>query len=171
MRAPVPAECNNNCAHNGYIRTVTGSYHRGVGTTFIDDALLQFYSSALNTPGGLPRPSAPAAEAAAAATVTFPGTRAGWADHPERPIQTKTRSAARMATRQKRYDESTFSARLAEALQQHRMAVRTAHTSSSVMRDITDQLARFASKQGKDSSNEDIPAWHGPCGPKRPPRH
>jgi Chromo (CHRromatin Organisation MOdifier) domain len=24
--------------HDGYIRTVTGSYHRGVGTTFIDDA-------------------------------------------------------------------------------------------------------------------------------------
>jgi hypothetical protein len=29
---------HHNCTCDGYTRTVTGSYHRGVGTTFIDDA-------------------------------------------------------------------------------------------------------------------------------------
>jgi hypothetical protein len=29
---------HHNHTHNGYIRTATGSYHRGVGTTFINDA-------------------------------------------------------------------------------------------------------------------------------------
>jgi hypothetical protein len=28
----------HNRTHDGYIRTATGSYRRGVGTTFIDDA-------------------------------------------------------------------------------------------------------------------------------------
>jgi hypothetical protein len=45
--------------------------------------------------------------------VTIPGIRAS---RPDRPGQTKTRSTAHMAMRQKRYDKSTFSARLAEAL-------------------------------------------------------
>jgi hypothetical protein len=73
-------------------------------------------------------------------TVTIPGIRASQPNCPRRSIQTKTRNTAHAAIRQRRYDESTFSARLAEALQQHGMAVRTARTSSSVMRDITDQL-------------------------------
>jgi hypothetical protein len=77
---------------------------------------------------------------------------------------------ARTAMRQKRYDESTFSARLAEALRRHGTAVRTARTSSSMMRDITDQLARLTSKEDKSSSNEDVPARHGTRGPERPPR-
>jgi hypothetical protein len=102
--------------------------------------------------------------------VTIPGKRAGRPDRPGRTAQTKTQNAARAATRQRQYEESTFSARLAEALRQHRMAVRTDCTSSSVMRDITDQLAQLVSKEGKSSSNEDVPAWHGPCGPERPPR-
>jgi hypothetical protein len=36
-----------------------------------------------------------------------------------------------------------------------------AHTSPSVIRDITDQLTQLASKEGKSSSDEDVPAWHG----------
>jgi hypothetical protein len=73
--------------------------------------------------------------------VTVLGRRASRPNHPGRATQTKTRDTARAAMRQKQYDESTFSARLAEALRRHRVAVRTARTSSSVMRDITDQLA------------------------------
>jgi hypothetical protein len=72
-----------------------------------------------------------------------------------------------MATQQKQYNESTFSARLAEALRQHGVAVHMTRTSSFVMRDITDQLARLISKD--NSSNEDVPAQHGPGGPVRPP--
>jgi hypothetical protein len=72
--------------------------------------------------------------------------------------------------RQKRYDESTFSARLAEVLRRHRVAVRTARTSSSVMSDITDQLARLVSTGSKSNSDEDVPVRHGPHGPERPPR-
>jgi hypothetical protein len=30
--------CHHNCTRDSYIRTATGSYRRGVGTTFIDDA-------------------------------------------------------------------------------------------------------------------------------------
>jgi hypothetical protein len=30
--------CHHNCTHDGYIRTATGSYCHGVGTTFIDNA-------------------------------------------------------------------------------------------------------------------------------------
>jgi hypothetical protein len=48
--------------------------------------------------------------------VTIPGTRAGRPDRPGQATQTKTQSMAREATRQKQYDESMFSARLAEAL-------------------------------------------------------
>jgi hypothetical protein len=73
--------------------------------------------------------------------VTIPGRCIGRPDRPGRATQTKTRDTAHAATRQRRYDESTFSARLAEALRRHGVAVRTARTSSSVMRDITDQLA------------------------------
>jgi hypothetical protein len=29
---------HHNCTHDGYVRTVSGSYRRGVGTTFINDA-------------------------------------------------------------------------------------------------------------------------------------
>jgi hypothetical protein len=72
-----------------------------------------------------------------------------------------------MAMQQKQYNESTFSARLAEALQQHGVAVRTTHTSLFVIRDIMDQLARLVSKN--DSGNEGVPAQHGPGGPVRPP--
>jgi hypothetical protein len=72
--------------------------------------------------------------------------------------------------RQKRYNETTFSARLAEALRRHGVAVRMARTSSSVMEGITDQLARLASTGSKSNSDEDVPARHGPCGPERPPR-
>jgi hypothetical protein len=72
--------------------------------------------------------------------------------------------------RQKRYDESTFSARLAEALRRHGVAVRMARTSSSVMSDIMDQLARLASTGSKSNSDKDVPARHGPCSPERPPR-
>jgi hypothetical protein len=62
-----------------------------------------------------------------------------------------------------------FLARLAKALRRHGMAVRTTRTSSSVMRDITDQLTRLVSKEDENSSDEDIPAWHGLCSPERPP--
>jgi hypothetical protein len=55
----------------------------------------------------------------------IPGIRAGRPNHPELATQTKTRDTARMATRQQRYDENTFSARLAEALRRHGVAVRT----------------------------------------------
>jgi Reverse transcriptase (RNA-dependent DNA polymerase) len=48
--------------------------------------------------------------------VTIPGIRAGRPDRPGRATQTKTRSTAHAAIRQKRYDESTFSVRLTEAL-------------------------------------------------------
>jgi Chromo (CHRromatin Organisation MOdifier) domain len=72
------------------------------------------------------------------ACVTIPQRCAGPPDHPKR---TKTRSTTRVTTRQKRYDESTFLAQLAEALRRHGAAVHTARTSSSVMRDIMDQLA------------------------------
>jgi hypothetical protein len=105
--------------------------------------------------------------------VTIDGRRPRrprWPNHPDRPVLAKIRSMARIAIRQRQYDERTFSARLAKVLQRHGMAVRTTCTSSSVIRDITDQLARLASKEGRDSSNEDIPAWHGLCGPERPPR-
>jgi hypothetical protein len=102
--------------------------------------------------------------------VTVPGTRAGRPDRPGQTTQTKTRDMARAIARQRRYDKSTFSARLAEALRQHGMAVRTARTSSSVMRDITDQLARLASKTSENNSDEDVPARHKSSGPERPPR-
>jgi RNase H-like domain found in reverse transcriptase len=53
-------------------------------------------------------------------TVTIdrrrPG-RPGWPNHPDRPVLTKIRSTARIATRQRQYDERTFSACLAEVLQ------------------------------------------------------
>jgi hypothetical protein len=102
--------------------------------------------------------------------VTIPRERAGRTDCPERMILTKKRGTARTVTRQRHYEESTFLARLAKALRRHGMAVCTTRTSSSMMRDITDQLARLAGKRDKDSSNEDVPAQHGPCGPERPPR-
>jgi hypothetical protein len=102
--------------------------------------------------------------------VTIPGIRAGRPDRPGQATQTKTRGTARTAMRQKRYDESTFSARLAEALRRHGVAVRTARTSSSVIRDITDQLARHTSTGRKSNSDEDVRARHGPHGPERPPR-
>jgi hypothetical protein len=114
--------------------------------------------------------SAPTHGSFPAACVTIPGIRAGRPDRPGQATQTKTRGTARTTMRQKRYDESTFSARLAEALRRHGVAVRTARTSSSVMRDITDQLARLASTGGKSNSDEDVPARHGPHGPERPPR-
>jgi hypothetical protein len=104
--------------------------------------------------------------------VTVPGTRAERAGRPNRPeqtISTKAWSMARMTARQRQYEESTFSARLAKALRRHGMTVRTAHTSSSVMRDIMDQLARLASKTGKSSSDGDVPDRHRPRGPERPP--
>jgi hypothetical protein len=97
--------------------------------------------------------------------VTIPRIRTGWPDRPGRTAQMKTQRAAHTTTRQQRYNEGTFSARLAEALRQHGAAVRTACTSLSVMRNITDQLARLASKEVKDSSNEDVPARHGLCSP------
>jgi hypothetical protein len=103
-------------------------------------------------------------------SVTVPGGRTGQPDRPGRAAQTKTQRSARTAIRQKQYDESMFSACLAEALRQHGVAVRTARTSSSVMRDITDQLVRLASTGSKSNSDEDVPARHGPCGPERPPR-
>jgi hypothetical protein len=112
----------------------------------------------------------PCLRSASANRVTIPGIRAGRPDRPGQAVQTKTRSTARMATRQRRYDENTFSARLAEALRRHGTVVRTACTSLSVMRDIMDQLARLASKGSKSSDNEDIPDQHGPRGPERPPR-
>jgi Reverse transcriptase (RNA-dependent DNA polymerase) len=102
--------------------------------------------------------------------VTIPGIRAGRPDRPGRAMQTKTRSTVRTTERQRRYNESTFSARLAEALRRHGVAVRTARTSSSVMDAITNQLARFADTGSKSSSDEDVPARHGPHGPERPPR-
>jgi hypothetical protein len=105
------------------------------------------------------------------ATVTIPRRCAGRPDRPKRTILPKARSMARVATRQRQYNESTFSAQLAEALQQHGMAVRTTHTSSSVMRDIMDQLVRLAGKESKNSSNKDVLAQHGLCGPERPPQH
>jgi Chromo (CHRromatin Organisation MOdifier) domain len=101
--------------------------------------------------------------------VMIPGMRAAWPNRPGRAIQTKTWSTARAATRQRQYNESTFSARLAEALRRHGMAVRMARTSSSVMGDITDQLVRLASTGSKSNSDEDIPVWHGPRGLERPP--
>jgi hypothetical protein len=70
--------------------------------------------------------------------VTIARKRTGRTNHPER---TTMQGMARTAARQKRHDESTFSARLAEALRRHRVAVRTTRTSSSMMRDIMDQLA------------------------------
>jgi Chromo (CHRromatin Organisation MOdifier) domain len=48
--------------------------------------------------------------------VTIPGTRAGRPDRPGQTVQTRMRSTTHAATRQRQYDESTFSARLAEAL-------------------------------------------------------
>jgi hypothetical protein len=101
--------------------------------------------------------------------VMIPGICASRPDRPGRATQTKMWGTARTAVRQKRYDESTFSARLAKVLRRHGTAVHTARTSSSVMRGITDQLARLASKDSRSSSNEDVPARHGPCGPERPP--
>jgi hypothetical protein len=73
--------------------------------------------------------------------VTIPQKRAGQPDCPERTELGRTRSTARVTTRQRQYDESTFLAQLAEVLRRHGMAVRTTRTSSSMMRDITDQLA------------------------------
>jgi hypothetical protein len=102
--------------------------------------------------------------------VMIPGRRAGRPDRPGQATQTKTRSTACEATRQKQYDESTFSARLAEALRQHGVAVRTTRTSLSMMSDITDQLARLASKTSKSSSDEDVLARHGLHSLERPPR-
>jgi hypothetical protein len=104
------------------------------------------------------------------AGVTIPGRRAGRPDRPGQATQTKTQSTAREATRQRRYDESTFSARLAEVLRRHGVAVRTTRTSSSMMSDITDQLARLASKTSKSNSDEDVPVRHGLRGPEHPPR-
>jgi Chromo (CHRromatin Organisation MOdifier) domain len=101
--------------------------------------------------------------------VTIPRERPDQPDRPDRPGQGKMRSTAHMATRQKCYDESTFSARLAKVLQRHGMTVRTTCTSSSVMRDIMYQLARLASKGSTSSSNEDVPARHDPRSPERPP--
>jgi hypothetical protein len=72
--------------------------------------------------------------------VMIPGIHAGRPNCPRRTVQTKTQKAVRTATRQKQYDENTFSARLAKALRWHGVVVRTAHTSLSVMKDITDQL-------------------------------
>jgi hypothetical protein len=106
-----------------------------------------------------------------AASVTIPGIHASRPDRPGQATQTKTQSTAHEATRQKRYDESTFSARLAKALRQHGVAMRTARTSSSVMNDIMDQLARLASNMSKSNSDKDVPVRHGPHGPERPPRH
>jgi hypothetical protein len=103
-------------------------------------------------------------------SITIPGRRAGRPDRPEQMIPTRGRSMARAATRQKQYDENTFSAHLAKALRRHGVTVRTTRTSSSVMRDITDQLARLASREGKSSGNKDVPARHGLCGPECPPR-
>jgi hypothetical protein len=102
--------------------------------------------------------------------VTIPGIRAGWPNCPGQAVQTKTQKAAHTAVWQQRYNEGTFSARLAEALRRHGVAVHTARTSSSVMKDIMDQLTRLASKGGQNSSNKDVPAWHGLCGLERPPR-
>jgi hypothetical protein len=102
-------------------------------------------------------------------TVTIPQRRAGRPDRPERTVLTKTRSMARVATRQRQYDTNMFSACLAEALRRHGVAVCMTRTSSSVIRDITDQLARLVSKGNKSSSNEDVPARHSLCGPERPP--
>jgi hypothetical protein len=70
----------------------------------------------------------------------IPGRHAGGPDRPEQATQTKMQGVAHIAAQQKQYDESTFSARLAKALQQHRAVVHTARTSLSVIRDITDQL-------------------------------
>jgi hypothetical protein len=102
--------------------------------------------------------------------VTIPGIRAGRPDCPGQTAQTKTRRTARTAMRQKQYNESTFSARLAEALRRHGVAVRTARTSSSVMGDIMDQLAQLASTGSKSNSDKDVPAQHGLRSPERPPR-
>jgi hypothetical protein len=103
--------------------------------------------------------------------VTIPGICAGRPDRPGRSAQTRMQSMARATTRQRQYDESMFSARLAEALRRHRVAVRTTCTSSSVMRNITDQLARLASRESKDnSSNEDVLDRHGRRGLECPPR-
>jgi Chromo (CHRromatin Organisation MOdifier) domain len=51
--------------------------------------------------------------------------------------------AACQATQQEQHDESTFPARLAEALQRHGMAVWAGRTSTHVMRSITSELARL----------------------------
>jgi hypothetical protein len=48
--------------------------------------------------------------------VTIPRICAGWPNRPGRAVQMKTQGAAHTATRQKQYNESTFSAHLAEAL-------------------------------------------------------
>jgi hypothetical protein len=45
--------------------------------------------------------------------------------------------------RQERYDKSAFLARLAEALQQHGMAVWVGRTSTHVMQGIINELARL----------------------------
>jgi Retrotransposon gag protein len=50
------------------------------------------------------------------AIVTIPGICAGQPDRPGRAVQTKTRDTIRAATQQRQYNESMFSARLAEAL-------------------------------------------------------
>jgi hypothetical protein len=99
-----------------------------------------------------------------------PGIRAGRPDRPGQTVQMKTQRAAHTAVQQQRYNKGTFLARLAKALRRHGAAVRTARTSLSVMRDITDQLARLTSKDSKSSSNGDIPARHGMRGPVHPPR-
>jgi hypothetical protein len=102
--------------------------------------------------------------------VMIPRRHAGRPDRPRRATQTKTRSTAREATRQRQYNESMSSAHLAEALRRHGVAVCTTRTSSSMMSDITDQLAQLMSKTSKSSSDEDIPVRHGPRGPERPPQ-